>query len=88
VVSGLVVARQHPGTAKGTVFLLLEDEFGFVNVVVPAKLYLKQKEIIRRCPFLLIEGRFEREGAAENVVGFRYRELRTRNIRSHSHDFH
>jgi error-prone DNA polymerase len=88
VVAGLVVARQHPGTAKGTVFLLLEDEWGFVNVVVPAKLYLKQKEIIRRCPFLLIEGRFEREGAAENVVGFRYRGLRTRDIRSHSHDFH
>lgn len=88
VVAGLVVARQHPETAKGTVFLLLEDEFGFVNVIVPAKLYLKQKEIIRRCPFLLIEGRFEREGAAKNVVGFRYREIRTRKIRSHSHDFH
>jgi error-prone DNA polymerase len=87
VVAGLVVARQHPETAKGTVFLLLEDEFGYVNVVVPAKLYLKQKEVIRRCPFLLIEGRFEREGAAKNVVGFRYREIRTRKIRSHSHDF-
>jgi error-prone DNA polymerase len=88
VVAGLVVARQHPETSKGTVFLLLEDEWGFVNVIVPAKLFQKQKEIIKHCPFLIIEGRFEREDTVRNVVGFRYRELRTRSIASQSHDFH
>jgi hypothetical protein len=70
------------------VFLLLEDEWGFINVIVPAKLYQKQKEVIKHCPFLVIEGRFEREGPVKNVVGFRYRRLRTRSIAVHSHDFH
>ncbi|MEX2611919.1 MAG: DNA polymerase III subunit alpha, partial [Gemmatimonadota bacterium] len=45
VVAGLVVARQHPETAKGTVFVLLEDEHGFMNVIVPAKLYERNREV-------------------------------------------
>ncbi|MGH7459377.1 MAG: DNA polymerase III subunit alpha [Longimicrobiaceae bacterium] len=88
VVAGLVVARQHPETANGTVFLLLEDEWGFINVIVPAKLYRKHKEVIKHYPFLVIEGRFEREGPVKNVVGFRYRQLRTRSVAVRSHDFH
>ena len=38
-IGGLVVARQRPGTAKGIVFLLLEDEFGTINVIVPPNVY-------------------------------------------------
>jgi hypothetical protein len=75
-VSGLVVARQHPATAKGTVFVLLEDEFGYMNVIVPRQLYQENREVVRHAPFLAVEGRFEREDAVMNVVGRRFRELR------------
>jgi error-prone DNA polymerase len=76
IVSGLVVARQHPATAKGTVFVLLEDEFGYVNAIVPRVLYQENREVIRHAPFLAIEGRLERRDRVVNVVGRRFRELR------------
>jgi error-prone DNA polymerase len=76
VVSGLVVARQHPATAKGTVFVLLEDEFGYMNVFVPRLLYQENREVVRHAPFLAIEGRFEREDMVMNIIGQRFRELR------------
>jgi error-prone DNA polymerase len=88
VVAGLVVARQHPETAKGTVFVLLEDEWGFLNVVVPARLYRANREVVRFSPFLLVEGRLEREGEVVNIVGFRFRKLRAPPIAALSHDFH
>jgi error-prone DNA polymerase len=76
VISGLVVARQHPATAKGTVFVLLEDEFGYMNVIVPRQLYQENREVVRHAQFLAVEGRFEREDAVMNVVGRRFRELK------------
>jgi error-prone DNA polymerase len=78
VVSGLVIARQHPATAKGTVFLLMEDEFGYINIIVPARLYEKNREIVRFSPFMLIHGRFEREESVLNVVGRRFGRLDVR----------
>src|SRR5690606_32621720 len=87
LVAGLVVARQHPATAKGTVFLLLEDEFGFINVVVPAKLYKKNLETVKYSPFLMVEGRFESEGAVKNVVGFRFQQVRVGELAHRSRDF-
>jgi error-prone DNA polymerase len=87
VVAGLVVARQHPATAKGTVFVLLEDELGFINVIVPAKLYEKNRETVKFSRFLVVEGRFEREGEVMNVVGFRFRELKAGELAFRSHDF-
>ncbi|HSJ32364.1 MAG TPA: DNA polymerase III subunit alpha [Longimicrobiales bacterium] len=76
VVSGLVVARQHPATAKGTVFILLEDEFGYMNVIVPRPLYQENREVVRHAPFLAVEGRFERADMVMNIVGQRFRELK------------
>jgi error-prone DNA polymerase len=76
VVSGLVVARQHPATANGTVFVLLEDEFGYINVIVPRQLYRDNREVVSHAPFLAVEGRFERQDAVMNIVGRRFRELR------------
>ncbi|HEX6064521.1 MAG TPA: hypothetical protein VFZ04_09900, partial [Longimicrobiales bacterium] len=88
VVAGLVVARQHPETAKGTVFLLLEDEFGFINVIVPRTLYAQYREVVKFAPFIVVEGKFEREERVMNVIGRRFRELRTQKIVSRSRDFH
>ncbi len=67
---GLVVARQRPGTAKGIVFLLLEDEFGTINLIVPPDLYEANRLTVRSEPLLLCEGRLERlpqAGGAINV---------------------
>ena len=57
---GLVVARQRPGTAKGIVFLLLEDEFGTINLIVPPDLYETNRLTVRSEPLLLCEGRLEK----------------------------
>ena len=57
---GLVVARQRPGTAKGIVFLLLEDEFGTINLIVPPDLYEANRLTVRSEPLLMCEGRLEK----------------------------
>lgn len=88
VIAGLVVARQHPETAKGTVFLLLEDEFGYMNVIVPKPMYEKYREVVKFSTFLVIEGRFQREDRVLNIVGRRFRELKTAKIIARSRDFH
>ncbi len=87
VVAGLVVARQHPETAKGTVFVLLEDEFGFLNIIVPARTFEQNRETVKFSPFLVVEGRLERDGRALNVVGRRFRELTTRELTFRSRNF-
>jgi error-prone DNA polymerase len=88
VVGGLVVARQHPETAKGTVFMLLEDEFGYMNIIVSKDMFEKNREIIKFSTFIVIEGRFEREDQVMNVIGRRFRTLPTREIVARSRDFH
>jgi error-prone DNA polymerase len=93
IVSGLVVARQHPATANGTVFVLLEDEFGYMNVIVPRQLYQENREVVKHAPFLAVEGRFEREDMVMNIVGRRFRELRVgrrpaERVNFRSRDFH
>jgi error-prone DNA polymerase len=93
VVAGLVVARQHPSTSKGTVFVLLEDEFGYVNVIVPKHMMEKNREVVKYSPFLAVEGRFQREDRVLNVVGSRFRELRVgrasrERMNYRSRDFH
>jgi error-prone DNA polymerase len=87
VVAGLVVARQHPQTARGTVFLLLEDEHGFVNVIVPSWLYGPNREVINHSPFLVVEGKVDRDGAVLNVVGRRFMRLDARPLAHRSRDF-
>jgi error-prone DNA polymerase len=63
-IGGLVVARQRPGTAKGIVFILLEDEFGTVNLIVPPPVYERQRLLVRSEPLMLAEGRLEKLAAA------------------------
>jgi error-prone DNA polymerase len=63
-VGGLVVARQRPGTANGIVFILLEDEYGTINLIVPAKVYEQNRLIVRTEPLMLAEGKLERLAAA------------------------
>jgi error-prone DNA polymerase len=59
-VAGLVIARQRPGTAKGTMFLLFEDEFGTINLIVSRSVYERHRQLARAEPLLLARGRLER----------------------------
>jgi error-prone DNA polymerase len=67
-VAGMAVARQRPATANGVVFMLLEDEFGQVNLIVPPSVYERFRALVRAEPLLLARGKFERLGRNRNVV--------------------
>jgi len=67
-VAGLAVARQRPSTANGVVFMLLEDEFGQVNLIVPPPVYQRYRPLVRAEPLILARGRFERSGRNQNVL--------------------
>jgi error-prone DNA polymerase len=67
-VAGMAVARQRPATAKGVVFMLLEDECGQINLILPPPVYEAHRAIVRGEPLLLARGRFERVDRNENLV--------------------
>ena len=67
-VGGLVVARQRPGTAKGIVFMLLEDEAGTINLIVSPDLYDRERLAVRTEPLVVADGIFERHPAAGGQV--------------------
>ena len=67
-VAGMVVARQRPETAKGIVFMLLEDERGTVNLVVPKAVYERCRAAVRAAPVVRAKGRLERHEGTTNVV--------------------
>ncbi len=74
-VAGLVVIRQRPFTANGVLFLLLEDEHGFVNVVVKKDDVDPNEEVVKRAQFILVHGHVGREGNALSVVGQQFEAL-------------
>jgi error-prone DNA polymerase len=67
-VGGLVVARQRPGTANGVVFLLIEDEAGTVNLVIPPAVYERHRLAVRTEPLIVVEGTLERFAAAGGAI--------------------
>ena len=73
-VAGMTVARQRPATANGVVFMLLEDEHGQMNLIVPPPVYDRFRAVVRGEPLILARGRFECVGENRNVV---VRELET-----------
>jgi error-prone DNA polymerase len=66
--AGMTVARQRPSTAKGIVFMLLEDEHGQVNLIVPSQIYERHRATVRAEPLILARGRYERVGENRNVL--------------------
>ncbi|MBP2646424.1 MAG: hypothetical protein H6Q77_48 [Gemmatimonadetes bacterium] len=90
LVAGLVICRQRPGTAKGFVFLTLEDETGLVNVIVTPRRFEQQALLIARSPLLLVRGTLQIEGHVVNVRGEEFRLLNAPVGAEHArrHDFH
>jgi len=67
-VAGLVLVRQRPGTAKGVIFVTLEDETGVANVVVWAKVYERYRRAVIAGRLLRVTGRLQREAGVVHVV--------------------
>ncbi|HEU4758491.1 MAG TPA: OB-fold nucleic acid binding domain-containing protein, partial [Dehalococcoidia bacterium] len=86
-VAGLVVCRQRPGTAKGFVFLVLEDEFGLVNVIVKPGLYDRQRPLVRTAPFVLVRGRLQRRDGLVNLLAERFTPLAAEGVAPEAHNF-
>ncbi|MDO8501354.1 MAG: error-prone DNA polymerase [Gemmatimonadaceae bacterium] len=87
VVAGLVTIRQRPASANGTIFLLLEDEWGFINVVVPSFLVEENSEVVKFATFVVVQGRFEKDGNVLNVVGKRFKELDVKRLEHRARSF-
>ena len=76
-IPGLAVARQRPGSAKGIVFLLLEDEYGLFNLVIMPDLYEQHRLLVRSEPLLLVEGTLEHRDRQLNIRATRLSPLAT-----------
>jgi error-prone DNA polymerase len=88
--AGLVIVRQRPGTAKGFVFLSMEDETGILNVVVTPKRFERQALLISNSPLLLIRGTLQVEHGVVNLRGETFHALKADagEAWAKSHDFH
>jgi error-prone DNA polymerase len=67
-VAGMVVARQRPATAHGITFMLLEDELGTINLIVPVKVYEKCRLVVRSEPLVIADGKLERREGVMNIL--------------------
>ena len=68
MVAGLVLIRQQPGTAKGVIFMTLEDETDIANIIVWPKVFAKNRRVVMTARFLAVRGRLQRAGLVVHVV--------------------
>ncbi len=86
--AGAVVCRQRPGTAKGFVFLSLEDETGIANAIITPQLFHRDHTVVVHHPFLLIEGRLQNLDNVISIKAERIEPLVVTQAEPQSHDFH
>jgi error-prone DNA polymerase len=86
-VAGAVITRQRPGTAKGFVFLTLEDETGIANIIVRPDLFTEQRSAIIGAPYLLIEGTLQLQEGVTSIKAERVIPLAGNSPEPQSHDF-
>ena len=87
-VAGWVIVRQRPGTAKGFVFLTLEDETGVSNIIVTPQLFDRYRRELVNYPFLLIEGALQNQDNVVSVKASRIEPLPFQVATATSRDFH
>ena len=87
-VAGAVIVRQRPGTAKGFVFLSMEDETGIANVIITPQLFERSNVVIIQHPFLLVEGTLQNLDNVISVKAQRVEPLAITRAEPVSHDFH
>ena len=86
-VAGAVITRQRPGTAKGFVFLTLEDETGIANVIIRPDLYSHYRTTVLGAPYLLVEGTLQIQDGVTSVKAERVDSLATGGPEPQSHDY-
>ncbi|MEO1562722.1 MAG: OB-fold nucleic acid binding domain-containing protein [Pseudomonadota bacterium] len=67
-VAGLVLVRQRPGTAKGIIFITLEDETGISNIIIWKNIYQKYRRAVIAGRLLRVTGRLQRDGAVTHII--------------------
>jgi error-prone DNA polymerase len=87
-VAGAVIVRQRPGTAKGFLFISLEDETGVANIIVTPAMFDRQKSTLVHQPFLMIEGVLQNQNGAISIQAGRAEAFDVNAIPVPSHDFH
>jgi error-prone DNA polymerase len=86
--AGCVIARQRPGTAKGFIFLSMEDETGIANVIVTPDLYERERLVVTRSKFILAEGALQNQDGVIHIKALRLQSLSGQTLEVSSHDFH
>jgi len=86
--AGCVIARQRPGTAKGFIFISMEDETGIANVIVTSDVYEHNRLVVTRSKFLLVEGALQNQDGVIHVKAARLAPLNHGALELQSHDFH
>ena len=86
--AGWVIARQRPGTAKGFIFLSIEDETGIANIIVPPDLYERHRLIVTRTKLLMAEGILQNQDGVIHVKAKRLSALTGSGLAMRSRDFH
>jgi len=87
-VAGAVIARQRPGTAKGFVFLSLEDETGIANIIIAPPLFEKEHTTVVRRSFLIVRGTLQNQDGVASVKAGRIEPFVFLRTKMSSHDFH
>jgi len=87
-VAGTVITRQRPGTAKGFVFLTLEDETGISNIIVRPDVFARERITILEEPFLLVEGILQNQEHVTAVRAERVEGIAGVPVEIESHDFY
>jgi error-prone DNA polymerase len=86
--AGCVIARQRPGTAKGFIFLSMEDETGIANVIITPDLYERERLVVTRSKFVLVEGALQNQDGVVHIKAKHIQPLAFNNLEVQSHDFH
>jgi error-prone DNA polymerase len=86
-IAGSVICRQRPGTAKGFLFLSLEDETGIANAIVTPDVFDANRAVLTGAPYLLLEGRLQNQQGAISVKADRAEPLALGAAAAPSHDF-
>ncbi|MBJ7510054.1 MAG: hypothetical protein JHC97_02175 [Brevundimonas sp.] len=67
-IAGLVLVRQKPGSAKGVMFITIEDETGVANLVIWPSLYEQRRRVVLSSSLLIVDGKVQREGEVVHIV--------------------
>ncbi|HEV2985254.1 MAG TPA: error-prone DNA polymerase [Vicinamibacterales bacterium] len=87
-VAGMVITRQRPGTAKGFVFLTLEDETGIANIIVRPDLFARDRLVIVEEPFLIVDGVLQNQDGVTSVRAEQVQAMRGVGVDFDAHDFY